>query len=97
MNSSRALNLFMNPFLMWSQLAWKTGEMAIASAQVIGHRTGRLARAGPVPDARDQREFALMGREKGAAAMESAQAVGVRMLMLNQQFAALAFKQMLSA
>lgn len=97
MNSSRALNLFMNPFLMWSRLAWKTGEMAIASAQVIGHRSSRLALAGSVPSVRDQREFALMGQEKGEAAMESAQAAGVRMLMLNQQFAALAFKQMLSA
>ena len=96
MNSSEALNLFMNPFLMWSRLAWKTGELAIASAQVIGHRTKRIALAGSLPSARDQREFALMGQEKGAAAMESAQAVGVRMLMLNQQFAALAFKQVLS-
>jgi hypothetical protein len=96
-NSSRDLNLFMNPFLMWSRLAWKTGEMAIASAQVIGHRATRLTHAGTLPSARDQREFALMGQEKGAAALESAQAVGVSMLMLNQQFAALAFKQMLSA
>jgi hypothetical protein len=96
-NSSRTLNLFLNPFLTWSRLAWKTGEMAIGSAQVIGHRTRRLALAGSVPSARDQREFALMGQEKGAAAMESAQAVGVRMLMLNQQFAALALKQALSA
>ncbi len=82
---------------MWSRLAWKTGEMAIASAQVIGHRTSRLALAGSVPSACDQREFALMGQEKGDAALESAQAVGVSMLMLNQQFTALAFKQMLSA
>jgi hypothetical protein len=87
----------MNPFLMWSQLAWKTGEMAIASAQVIGQRTSRVALAGPVPSARDQREFALMGQEKGEAALESAQAVGVSMLMLSQQFAVLAYKQMLSA
>jgi hypothetical protein len=87
----------MNPFLMWSRLAWKTGEMAIGSAQVIGHRTSRLALAGPVPSARDRREFALMSQEKGEAAMESAQAVGVRMLTLNQQFAVLAFKQTLSA
>ena len=97
MNSSRALNLFMNPFLMWSRLTWQTAEVAIASAQVIGHRTSRLALAGSVPSARNQREFALMGHEKGEAAMESAQAVGVRMLMLNQQLAALALKQMLSA
>jgi hypothetical protein len=76
----------MNPFLMWSRLAWKTGEMAIGSAQVIGHRTSRLALAGPVPSERDQREFALMGQEKSEAAMESAQAVGMRMLTLNEQF-----------
>jgi hypothetical protein len=95
--SSRALNLFIDPFLMWSRLAWKAGEMAIASAPVIGHRTGRLALASSVTTARDQREFALMGQEKGRAALESAQAAGVRMLMMNQQFAALAFKQMLSA
>jgi hypothetical protein len=82
---------------MWSRLAWKAGELAIASAQVIGRRTSRFALAGSAPSARDQREFALMGQEKSEAALESAQAVGVRMLMLNQQFAALAFKQMLSA
>ena len=87
----------MNPFLMWSRLAWKAGEMAIGSVQVIGYRTNRIAHASIVPSVRDQREFALMGQEKREAAMESAQAVGVRMLMLNQQFAALAFKQMLSA
>lgn len=93
MNSSAALNLFLNPFLMWSRLAWKTGEMAIASAQVIGLRTKRIALASSLPGPRDQREFVLMGQEKGATAMESAQAVGARILMLNQQFAALAFKQ----
>jgi hypothetical protein len=96
-NSSPALNLFMQPFLMWTRLAWKTGEMAIASAQVIGHRTSRLARTGSVPSARDQREFVLMGQEKGVAVLESAQAASMPMLMLNQQFAVLAFKQMLSA
>ena len=88
---------FMNPFLMWSRLAWETVEMANASAQVVGHRMSRLVLAGCVPNARDQREFALMGQEKGEAALESAQAVGVRMLMLNQQFAALAFKQIRTA
>ncbi len=97
MNTSQVPNLIMNPFLMWSRLAWKTGEMAIAATQVIGRRTTRFALAGPLPSAPDQREFALMGREKGEAALESARAVGVRMLALNQQFVALAFKQMLSA
>ena len=97
MNSSRAVNLFVNPLLTWSQLAWKAGEMLMASTHVIGHRTRRLALAGAVPSARDQSEFALMGQEKFQAMSDSAQVVGVRLLMLNQQFAALAFKQMLSA
>ena len=97
MNSSQALNLFVNPFLIWSRLAWKASEMAIGAAPVIGHRTSRLGLAGSVPSARDRREFALMGREKLEAALDSAQAVSLRMLMLNQQFAALAFKQMLLA
>lgn len=97
MNSRTATNLFMNPFLMWSRLAWKAGEMAMASAQVIGHRTTRLALAGPTPSARDQREFTLMGQEKGTAALASAQAMGLPMLRMSQQFAVLAFKQMLAA
>lgn len=87
----------MTPFLMWSRLAWKAGEMALASAQVIGHRTGRLANAGSIPSARDQREFALMGREKGASAFESAQAMGMSMLMVNRQFAMIAFKNIIAA
>ena len=97
MNSSQLLSLFMNPFLMWSRIAWEAGEMAIASAPVIGHRTSRLALAGSVPSLRDQREFALMGQEKIEVALESAQAVGVRMVVVNQEFAALAFKQVMSA
>ena len=35
-----------NPFLVWTDLAWKTGEMMLASAQVIGHRTTRMVAAG---------------------------------------------------
>jgi hypothetical protein len=38
--------------------------MMSASAQVIGHRTGRMALAGPAPNARDRREIALMGQQK---------------------------------
>jgi hypothetical protein len=96
-NSSRSVNLFVNPFYTWSRLAWKAGEMAMAATQVIGHRARRFALTGPIPSAYIQREFTLMGQEKGEAALESARAVGARMLMLNQQFAAFAFKQMLSA
>jgi hypothetical protein len=96
MNASRTMTLFLNPFLMWSRLVWKAGEMSVAAAQVVGHRTTRLAQSGPVPSAQDRQEFALMGREKAEAVMESAQAAGLRLLMLNQQCMALAFKQMTS-
>lgn len=74
----------------------KTGEMMLASAQVINHRTGRMASAGLSPDSRDRQEFALMGQEKIAAASESAQAVAARMLNLNQQMGALAFNQLIA-
>jgi hypothetical protein len=48
--------LSVNPFLIWTHLAFKIGEMMLASAQVIGHRTNRMALGGPTPNARDQRE-----------------------------------------
>lgn len=97
MNAGQALNSFMNPLAMWSRLAWKAGEVAIASAQVIGHRTHRLANTGPAPSARDQREFSLMSQEKGQAALEMAQAMAMPMLVLSQQFATMILKQMLTA
>ena len=96
MNSIPAMNMFITPLSMWSRLAWKAGEMAISSAQVIGQRTSRFALAGATPNALDQREFVLMSQEKGEAALESAQAVGSRMFLMGQQFATLAFKQALS-
>ena len=79
--------MFTTPFLIWSRLAIKTGEMMLGSAQVIAHRTTRTT---------DPREFALMGREKGEAASESALGMGYPLLALNQQIAAHAYKQMLS-
>ena len=96
MNSIPAMNMFITPLSMWSRLAWKAGEMAISSAQVIGQRASRFALAGATPNALDQREFVLMSQEKGEAALESAQAVGSRMFLMGQQFATLAFKQALS-
>jgi hypothetical protein len=74
----------------------KTGEMMLASAQVINHRTGRMAAAGLAPNLRDRREFALMGQEKIAAASESAQAIAARMLNLNQQMGTLAFNHLVA-
>jgi hypothetical protein len=49
------------PFVLWSDLATKTLEMILVSAQVTGHRTVRMALAGPAPNARTRREIALMG------------------------------------
>ena len=67
----------------WADLALKTSEMMLASAHVIGHRTRRMASAGPLPNARDQREFKLMGQEKVDAAGESARAMGHQLSHLN--------------
>ncbi|MDB5761887.1 MAG: hypothetical protein JWQ21_882 [Herminiimonas sp.] len=92
----RTSNLSANPFMIWTGLALKTGEMMVASAQVIGHRTSRMAAAGALPNVRDQREFTLMGQEKIEAATESAQAIATRIVNLNQQFGTLAFKQIVA-
>ena len=86
-----------NPFLPWTMLALKTGEMMLASVQVIGHRTTRMVWAGAIPSLHDQREFTLMSQEKIDAAAASAQAVAVRMLDINQQFAVIAFKQLMNS
>ena len=83
-----------NPLSIWTDLALKTGEMMVASAQVIGHRTSRMAKAGPAPNARDRKEFALMGQEKLEAARESSQAMAMRMLGMNQRLAGRAAAQM---
>jgi hypothetical protein len=88
--------LFTNPFLVWTRLAWKTGEMMLASAQVIHHRTGRMAAAGATPSARDRREFALMGQEKLEAGVESAQAMAAQLMTLNPLLGARAVKHMMS-
>lgn len=85
------------PFMMWSEFALRTGEMLLASAQVIGHRTRRIAGAGPVPNARDQREFARMGLEKVETAQESAWAMGRHLTAANAQLAAEAWKDLCQA
>ncbi|NEX61584.1 polyhydroxyalkanoate granule-associated phasin [Noviherbaspirillum galbum] len=78
----------LNPFLVWFRLWFQTAEMLAASAQVIGHRTTRMMSAGPLPSARDQREFTKMGQEKVDAVMESAMAASTRYLLANQQLVA---------
>jgi len=85
-----------NPALAWIGLTWRITEMMIASAQVISHRTQRLATAGVIPNQRDRREFTLMGQEKVEAMAESAQAVALRIMTLNQQIGAQIFGQMVA-
>jgi hypothetical protein len=83
------------PLVLWSDLATKTLEMMLASAQVIGHRTGRMALAGAAPSARDRREFALMGQEKIEAGAQSVQAMAAHLMSMSQPWGALAFPHLL--
>lgn len=85
------------PFVVWNELAMKTGEMMLASAQVISHRTHRMAQAGAIPNARDRREFTLMGQEKVEAAQESALAMGSHLARMNSQLGVRAWQDMVAA
>ncbi|MEO8164716.1 MAG: polyhydroxyalkanoate granule-associated phasin [Betaproteobacteria bacterium] len=96
MNPLTLYTATMNPLQSWSMFAWKTGEMMLASAQVIGHRSKRMLLAGPSPVASDRREFALMGQEKVEAAAASSQAMALGWMRMSQEFGAIAFRQMLS-
>jgi hypothetical protein len=89
--------LYFTPFMQWNNLAMKTAEMMLASAQVISHRTGRMALAGHAPNERDRREFALMGQEKIEASVQSAQAMATHMMTMNQALGARAFKSTLQS
>jgi len=85
------------PFMVWNDLALRTGEMLVASAQVIGHRTHRMAAAGHSPSLRDRREFARMGLEKVEAASESWWAMGQQMAAMNAQLVMRAWQGLVAA
>lgn len=85
-----------NPFLAWTDLAWKISEMSLASAEVIAHRTTRMAAAGPMPSARDRKEFHLMGQEKFDAATESARAMAGHFTTMYLQIGARMFRHMVT-
>lgn len=89
-------NVFGNPLLAWTDLAWTIGEMWIASAHVVAHRTARLAAAGPIPNALDRQEFTRMGQEKIEAATESARAMAAHLTTMNLKFGVRAFRQMMT-
>ena len=86
---------YLAPFMLWNDLAMKSAEMMLASAQVIGHRTARMALSGAAPNARDRREFALMGKEKLEAGAQSGQAMATHLMTMNPQLGAQAFHGML--
>jgi hypothetical protein len=96
MEENKTLTVYINPISVWTDVALKTCEMMMASAEVIGHRTGRMAVAGPIPNASDSREFALMGQEKIEAAAESARAMAEFVMTMNRQLRAQAFSQILT-
>ena len=87
MDRNKTLSLCANPFSVWTDMALKTCEMMVDSAEIIGHRAGLMAVAGPIPNASDQREFALMGQEKIEAAAESARAMAEFVMTMNRQLA----------
>jgi hypothetical protein len=66
------------------RLSRQATELAIAVPQVVAHRLARLALAGPVPSARDRREFHGMGQEKVLAFWQSWFAMGWAMLEASQ-------------
>ena len=45
-------------------VARRTSELMNASTQVVAHRVTRMTLAGPVPSARDRKEFQRMVNEK---------------------------------
>lgn len=96
MKQSRNYNLMADPLLAWTDFALASARMMTTSAQVIGQRTTRMMLAGGTPDVGDRREFALMGKEKVAAGVESAQAMTHGAFGLGQQLAVMMFRQMLT-
>ena len=75
MLSPSASPRFVNPLMVWTDVALKTGEMLMSSGAVIQIRTQRMASAGLTPSAADLAEFHLMGKEKFEAANESTAAM----------------------
>jgi hypothetical protein len=85
-----------NPFLAWTNLALTFAEMGVASAQVIAHRTARMAAAGPTPNARDRVEFTRMGQEKIDAASASMRAMAVQAAGMNARLGSLLLRDMVN-
>lgn len=59
----------------WSRLAWRTGEMLVASSEVIAARSAQMLAGGVAPDERHRAECTRMVTEKWEASVESGSAV----------------------
>lgn len=75
-------------------LGSQAAELAWAVPQVVAHRLTRLALAGPLPSARDRKEFEGMVQEKQQAFSQAWQAMAVQTLRAQQQLG-LSFLQQL--
>ena len=62
----------------------KTAELAWAAPQVVAHRLGRMAVAGPLPSSRDSQEFMRMWSEKVTAFSDSWSAMAFEGFAANQ-------------
>ncbi|MFT4195660.1 polyhydroxyalkanoate granule-associated phasin [Ottowia sp.] len=69
------------------RLSRRSGQLASAVPQVVALRVGRMLAAGPLPNARDQREFYRMGAEKVEAFWESWLAMASQGVLAQQRFA----------
>jgi len=72
---------------IWLRVFADINEMFSASTQVVGHRTTRMAMAGPLPNSRDRTEFDLMHHEKVDAAKESVRAISSGLMNLSIELA----------
>jgi hypothetical protein len=66
------------------KLAQQTLGLSMAVPQVVAHRVGRMAAAGPRPNSRDRKEFHRMGAEKMTAFYESWAAMGMAAVQAQQ-------------
>lgn len=69
-----------------SSNALKLMQLSVAAPQVVGHRVARMAKAGLLPNARDQKEFIGMVVEKQVAFVQSWVGMASEMGKLQQQF-----------
>jgi hypothetical protein len=68
-----------------NSLARHSAAIAWTAPQVVAHRLARMALAGPVPSARDRREFSRMSAEKVTAFYESWNAMFAQGLRIQQE------------